>query len=213
MLVYVTQNWRSYMFFVLLPGFPLVMLTRLVMKPSTKRVVRHFCGAIGLDCYYYPDYRKLTHQLSKHYTTDFRIPPVWVSNNASLSSFVHEQNNVFLQVSFVPSLWQLLLWQEKEKTDSSTSNGHTCISETYGSNGHSHQNGTESNGRSDVFSKASYYNVILRHGGSLPFDIDVPTKFVTYTTMSWVALELIPHLFHGLGLCIWGWVFSRKFAF
>ena len=51
-------------------------------------------------------------------------------------------------------------------------------------------------------SEANYYTVILRHGGSLPLDIDVPTKFVTYTTMSWVAMELIPHLYHLLGLVI-----------
>ena len=91
--------------------------------------------------------------------------------------------------------------QAKAKDDSLTSDGHTCISETYGSNGHSVTNGTSKNKETEL-SDANYYTVILRHGGSLPLDIDVPTKFGTYTTMSWIAMELIPHLYHALGLVI-----------
>ena len=48
------------------------------MKPTMKFIVRKICGAVGVKCYYYPDYRKLTYQLSKHYTPDFKIPPIWV---------------------------------------------------------------------------------------------------------------------------------------
>ncbi len=38
--------------------------------------------------------------------------------------------------------------------------------------------------------------------GTMPFDIDVPTKFITYATMSWMANELVPYVFHALGLVL-----------
>lgn len=33
-----------------------------------------------------------------------------------------------------------------------------------------------------------------------PFNVDVPTKFISYVTMGTVAMEVVPYLFHIVGI-------------
>lgn len=148
-------------------GFPVVLITRVVFKALTKFSVRKICKLLGVECYSYSEYRKVTSQLNKHYTSGFSIPPIW----------------------------------PKEKEDDGHKNNGTV-------NGH-HKNGDSGHGdatngyiagEKPVSNGASANGKTALHNGAMPFDVDTPTKFVTYTMMAWVATEWMHVGFHAMGL-------------
>ena len=94
-----------------------------------------------------------------------------------------------------------------------TQNGHSCHENGVNGNGANVANGSDSNGNgangsSVNGSNANSDSTAVTHGanrlalenGSMPLDVDTPTKFVTYTMMAWVATEWMHICFHQLGL-------------
>ncbi len=61
-------------------GFPLVMVFRVICKAVLKPTIYMLCYWLGIPAYSYSDYKSRVVQLSKHYTTGYKIPPIFVSD-------------------------------------------------------------------------------------------------------------------------------------
>jgi len=83
--------------------------------------------------------------------------------------------------------------ENKPKTENGVSNGTAAVNGVSNGSSPTHKNGfshnSPTNGHSNLYSSSR-----------LPFDVDIPTKAVTYTIMGWMASEWLHHLFYALSL-------------
>merc|ERR1712241_566308 len=71
----------------LLIGTPLVFATRVVVKAVVKEATFECCHMLGRPAYSYSHYKRTAAQVNKHYTNDYRIPPI---HEKSKPEYVHE---------------------------------------------------------------------------------------------------------------------------
>ena len=154
---------------------------------------------LGRPAYSYSHYKKTAAQVNKHYTDNYRIPPIHVSYSSL--RYIISRNIDFgfscLYMNYVTdeSWISYALLQEKSKPEyvheNGTSNGHTKAP-----NGMI--NGLSSNGVNGI--RSNGHNGSLHSSSRMPFDVDIPIKVITYVIMGWLAMEWLHHLFHVLGL-------------
>ncbi|XP_013421090.1 lipid phosphate phosphatase delta isoform X1 [Lingula anatina] len=138
----------------ILIGFPVVLLTRSIVKSVVRSSIFQICQLFHIPAYSHADYAKNSVQLTKHYCPGFKLPPVYPEKVKKTSEIKKKD-------------------AKEEEDDENTRD-------------------------TEVDREGGTSSVPVKEAA--PFDVDIPTKFFTYTAMTWVAAEWCHYLFHYMNI-------------
>lgn len=187
---------------------------RILLKPFLRNVCYKFYSYLELPAYSYKDYCQQYPPTTKHYTKAYRLPPLSSSGSSAASSFNDDDND---EVSDDGNVFVNGLDREKKhpngdndrnlRSSSSGRKSRTSLRASYkrvecrAGAVHFEQKAEDSGSDADEDEDAEgSVDSTTDAVDDLPYDVDIPSRFVVYSLLGWILGEGAPAVFDLVGI-------------